>query len=206
MPPLRPSRSLLGTAGFTLIELILVMAILVVALGVTFPALKRFFQGRVLDAEARRLLALTRYGQSRAVSEGIPMILWIDERSGRYGLEPASGFALDDDGLAREYKLDDDLTLEADTDRRASMRSGFGQVNVQSATTVTVPEPTLRAPTVSQQGSRLAGVERIGFRPDGSIDPDSPTRITLRQGELETTWLVQATNRLAYELRSEEPL
>src|SRR5215831_89969 len=58
--------------AFTLIELILVMAILTVAVAITAPALSNFFHGRSLDSEARRLLSLTRQGQSRAVSEGLP--------------------------------------------------------------------------------------------------------------------------------------
>src|SRR5689334_15919462 len=49
--------------GFTLIELILVMAILTVAVSITAPALSNFFHGRTLDSEARRMLALTRQGQ-----------------------------------------------------------------------------------------------------------------------------------------------
>ena len=38
--------------GFTLIELVLVMALLVVAISVTAPVLSRFFRGRTLDSEA----------------------------------------------------------------------------------------------------------------------------------------------------------
>src|SRR6266540_3620386 len=55
--------------AFTLIELLLVMALLLLVFGVTLPSLKGFFRGRNLDSEARRFLSLTRYGQSRAVSE-----------------------------------------------------------------------------------------------------------------------------------------
>src|SRR5438067_839751 len=64
--------------GFTLIELILVMTVLVIAVSITAPALSSFFRARTLDSEARRLLSLTRHGQSRAVAEGVPMELWID--------------------------------------------------------------------------------------------------------------------------------
>src|SRR3954453_22495301 len=73
--------------AFTLIELILVMTILTIAISVTAPALANFFRGRSLDSEARRLLALTRQGQSRAISEGVPMQLWVDAAHGGYGLE-----------------------------------------------------------------------------------------------------------------------
>src|ERR1035441_8861833 len=73
--------------AFTLIELILVMALLTIVISLTAPKLSRFFHGRTLDSEARRLLALTRSGQSRAVSEGVPMDLWVDAELGMFGLE-----------------------------------------------------------------------------------------------------------------------
>src|SRR5438046_9262722 len=76
-----------NSSAFTLIELILVMAILTVAVSITAPTLGRFFSGRALDSEARRLLALTHNGQSRAVSEGFPIELWVDARERTYGLE-----------------------------------------------------------------------------------------------------------------------
>src|SRR5438128_11617175 len=69
------SRSNKQQAAFTLIELILVMALLMIVLAVSAPSLQGFFKGRNLDSEARRILGLTKYGQSRAVSEGIPMLL-----------------------------------------------------------------------------------------------------------------------------------
>ena len=52
--------------AFTLIELVLVMTLLVVVVAIAAPSLAGFFRGRALDAEARRLLSLTRQGQSRA--------------------------------------------------------------------------------------------------------------------------------------------
>ena len=54
--------------------------------------MKGFFRGRNLDNEARRFLSLTRYGQSRAIAEGVPVELWINPRQARYGLEALSGY------------------------------------------------------------------------------------------------------------------
>src|SRR5213082_1481480 len=79
--------------AFTLIELVLVMTILLIVFSVALPSLKGFFRGRNLDSEARRFLSLTRYGQSRAVSEGVPMVLWMRPRQGTYGLEQDRGYA-----------------------------------------------------------------------------------------------------------------
>src|SRR6266581_7233742 len=100
--------------AFTLIELILVMALLLIVIGVALPSLKRFFHGRNLDSEARRFLSLTRYGQSRAVSEGVPMVLWIDVRQRTYGLQAQSGY-LPNDTKAIEYDLDKELRVEVQT-------------------------------------------------------------------------------------------
>ncbi|MGH8024910.1 MAG: pilus assembly FimT family protein [Limisphaerales bacterium] len=76
-----------GLCGFTLIELVLVMALLVVAVSMVAPRFSDFVRGRALDSEARRLLALTDAGESRAVSEGMPMVLWFDQKDGACGLE-----------------------------------------------------------------------------------------------------------------------
>src|SRR5438874_13384988 len=90
--------------GFTLIELILVMTVLTIAVSITAPALANFFRGRSLNSEARRLLALTREGQSRAVSEGLPMDLWLDAQQGAYGLEAESSYE-ENDRKAVDFNL-----------------------------------------------------------------------------------------------------
>jgi type II secretion system protein H len=74
-------------AAFTLIELILVLALLVIITSLAAPPMASFIRGRAMDSEARRLMALMHAGQSRAVSEGMPMVLWVDEKQGAYGLQ-----------------------------------------------------------------------------------------------------------------------
>ncbi len=98
-------------AGFTLIELVLVMAILIAVLSVSGSSLTSFFRGRSLDAEAKRFLALTRHAQSRAVSEGLPMSLWIDTKERKYGLEIAAGLVEEDESAA-EFNLGRDIEIE----------------------------------------------------------------------------------------------
>ena len=70
----------------TLVELLLVLALLVVITSLVAPAMSNFIRARAVDSEARRLFALMHAGQSRAVSEGLPMMLWVDEKQGAYGL------------------------------------------------------------------------------------------------------------------------
>lgn len=57
--------------GFTLLELILVMVILSTVLAMAAPSLRGFFGSRKTHDEASRLLALTQFARSQAISEGV---------------------------------------------------------------------------------------------------------------------------------------
>jgi type II secretion system protein H len=164
-------------AAFTLIELILVLTLLAILTSIVSPSLSRFFRGRSLDAEARQMLALTHAGQARAVSEGFPMLLWIDSQGRGYGLQEEttskSGSAQDTDPKAEEFSYDEPLQIQA--------------VN---ATPLPVNGRTLPA---------------IRFMPDGTIDENSATTVRLSaENGAGTLWLIQATNRLSYEIRNSE--
>lgn len=83
-----------GARAFTLIELILVLALLVVITSLSIPPMTKFIRGRALGSEARRFISLTHEAQGRAVSEGMPMLVWVDGKDGTYGLTaetPAAG-------------------------------------------------------------------------------------------------------------------
>src|SRR5215470_18042481 len=111
--------------GFTLIELILVMTILTIAVSVTAPALANFFRGRSLDSEARRLLALTHQGQSRAVSEGVPMELWVDTAQSKFGLVAEPSFE-PQDPKAVDFAIDPGIKVELVADNNPNLNAGLG--------------------------------------------------------------------------------
>jgi len=108
--------------GFTLIELVAVMILLAVVFAVSAPSLSRFFQGRSLDAEARRMLSLTRWAKSEAASRGLPQVLWIDREQHLYGLETKTGFPRAEQKTFR-YELARHLEIE------------FAQANLARGTT-----------------------------------------------------------------------
>lgn len=99
------------TYGMTLIELILVMAVLTTLMAISAPRLGRFFAGRSLTEESRRFLALTRYGRSEAIARSTPMKLWVDPERGTYGLEPQIEFGTDRNADI-EYVLAANLVFE----------------------------------------------------------------------------------------------
>jgi type II secretion system protein H len=187
----RPTFCAASRDGFTLIELILVMTILTITVSITAPALANFFRGRTLDSEARRLLALTRQGQSRAVSEGIPMELWLDAAQGTFGLEAEPSYE-ESDGKAVELTIDGDIQLEP-------IYSSAPGTAGSSATASTTPmTPANATPFVSHH----PGVPKIRFLPDGSFGESSPQSLRLTGRDGSSIWLAQSRTRLNYEIRA----
>jgi Tfp pilus assembly protein FimT len=99
----------------TLVELILVMAVLATVIAVSAPSFSRFMGGRTLNEEGRRMLGLMHYGQGQAASCGAPMELWFSPESGRYGLGPQGGYQAET-WEPVEYELAEDLAFEVEQD------------------------------------------------------------------------------------------
>ena len=176
---LKSQRHLSSARAFTLIELMLVMAMLLIVLAVAFPSLRGFFRGRNLDNEARRFLSLTRYAQNRAVSDGYPMVLWIDVKEGTYGMQAQTGY-LDEDDKSVEYKIDETLALE-------------------------VTRPMLVRATATQRNetaSVVGNLPAIRFTPDGFYADSSPERIVIRQDDKDEVVIAKNENRLGYEIQT----
>jgi type II secretion system protein H len=175
--------------GFTLIELILVMALLTIVISLTAPKLSRFFHGRTLDSEARRLLALTRSGQSRAVAEGMPMDLWVDADQGTFGLEAEPSYETTDSKAV-------DFTLDAGL-----------QLAVVTKTVVTpASTPNRNRPTSTLSLTRInlvhPNLPTIRFLPDGSISESSPQMLHLTSGDGGSLWLALGRDGVNYEIRN----
>lgn len=164
--------------AFTLIEMILVMALLVMAAAIVTPRLLAFFSARSVDSEVRRFVALIHYGQSRAVSEGVPMILWVDARAGTYGLREETGYT-DGDKKATDYALDPDLRIKT-------------MNGVQ-------PPPTTPG-GVAAAARAVRSLPGIHFTPDGGITPQSAAVVTIQKGAGQPAYIVQTANRMSYEI------
>ncbi len=165
-----------GSHGFTLIELILVMTLLIVVMAFSMPSLGNFFRGRALDGEARRLLSLTREGQSRAAAEGIPVILWVDANEREYGLEQDLTYVEHDD-KAVTFTLDQGVQIEVINGVLSGMTSTAGNAR------------------------DLPGIR---FEPDGSFADTSPEALQLQDRDGATLYLTQSRNKLSYEIRNQQ--
>jgi type II secretion system protein H len=181
----RPAAGFPAARAFTLIELLLVMALLTIVISISVPSLSNFFRGRNLDSEARRLLSLTRHGQSRAVSEGIPMVLWVDVENRTYGLEQEPGWD-ETDGKAVNLKLDENLKVEVT------------RTNVTRSLLATASP--LRNNTATDTRQNLPSIH---FLPDGSISEESLPGIRILDKDGASVFLGQSQNRLHYEIRTD---
>jgi prepilin-type N-terminal cleavage/methylation domain-containing protein len=166
--------------AFTLIELIFVLALLAISAAMIASNMSGFFRGRALNYEARRMLSLTHYGQSLAVSEGVPIVLWINPKDSTYGVTVQSTFNDPDPGTHPvTYTAEASLSLETP-----------------------LPDAT---DTSEQDDEKLGlpeGVAAIRFNPDGFIDESSVHKVTIRQGTEAALDLVATDNHIGYEIRA----
>jgi prepilin-type N-terminal cleavage/methylation domain-containing protein len=180
-----------SSLAFTLIELILVMAILTMVAAVSAPLLSGFFRGRTLDYEARRLLALTHMGQSRAAAEGMPMDLWINAEGKTYGLEAEPSFQATDP-KREQIQMDSGLEIQA-VNKAVSAPVTTGS-RTQTHGTLSVPRAALVHPTLPT----------IRFLPDGSISDTSPSELVLVARDGSSLRVTQSSDRLTYEIAKVE--
>jgi len=158
--------------AFTLVELILVMALLCIIVGLAVPSLARSMHQRNLVQEATTLYALTEYARDEASSRGVPMVVWIDEDSGQYGAKAKTGF---EDSGAREK----DFTLE-----------GGVTFEPLAATTGTAPL------TTEENGA----TDAVEYEPDGTLDPSSELAVKIEDRSQSEAGIVQNTDGTAYEI------
>lgn len=166
---LRPVRR-----AFTLIELILVMAVIASVLALSAPVLRGFFASRQAADTAAHMLALTRWARSHAVTRGQTCRLIIDDQAGQYWLAVQEGSAY--------------VTLEGELARRFHLPEGVS-VAVEAAAYEPVPRSDGGSSLLSQAmqggllsrsgssqedglwgGQDVTGLPFIQFYPNGRSD------------------------------------
>jgi len=167
-----------------LVELIMVMSIIVMLISLVMPSLKGFFRGRNLDNEARRFLSLTRYAQSRAISEGLPVELWMNPRNGTYGVQSLAGYTeTQTNSMIKDFRVDSTVQLSFSTPSSVLVRSNYWT-----------------------QASGMSGtVARIRFQPDGFISDTSPANIYLRHGAESQIWIAETATHTRYAIQPGQP-
>ena len=72
--------------AFTLLELMLVLAIIAIIVGMAVPSMHAFGEGRRTNQCADQILALTHYARTQAITNGVPYRLNLNPYDGTYWL------------------------------------------------------------------------------------------------------------------------
>ena len=103
-----------STAGFSLIEMLSVVAIIALIVGVALPNFG-IRSRRVMEDEARQLAASLEFARQRSVMTGVPHRVMIDVEAGAYWLEwlvsEARALGEDDPAEFAVYELGDRQTI-----------------------------------------------------------------------------------------------
>lgn len=155
----RPSPAV---AGFSFIELILVMAILSSVVVLTAPRLSNFIYGQSLQTESRRFLALTQYAYSEAISRGEPYLLWIAPDSKRYGLRPQ--WWQEDEQEVQELWFEVDESIDIEVLPNRALSNGIAEIGFSPEGVIEWNEVRLIRLSRSNQPPVEIAVSLIGMK------------------------------------------
>lgn len=156
-----------------------------VVIGVSFvaPQLGGFFRGRTMQSEARRMISLAHGAQSRAVSGGVPVILWFDKDKtpNQYGFQEEPGYHDNDKDGGKDPKAE---TLE---------------INERLKFEILEDDNAIAQPTVESSDPHM-NMPHITFMPDGTIADGSPRTINIVDENGPKVSVKQTRDRSQYEI------
>ena len=101
-------------AGFTLLELVLVMVIICTVLAMASPSLRGFFASRRTADAAAQIVALTQFARGHAATDGNTYRMNLDVEEGKYWLtvQKTGAFETIASEFGREFLLPDGTTAK----------------------------------------------------------------------------------------------
>jgi prepilin-type N-terminal cleavage/methylation domain-containing protein len=161
--------------GFTLIELIMVMAILVLVASVLAPSLRGFGIGRKTNDAGRMILAMAHYARTQADAEGRIYRLNLDQTSGEVWLTADNGgavFGAPTNEYGDRYSLPEGVrmtvTVNPQPNAQLNIPANIQQQSVQGPPPV---EQSGTAPNTLVQNTHAPGTPYVEFQPGGRTDP-----------------------------------
>jgi prepilin-type N-terminal cleavage/methylation domain-containing protein len=153
-------------AGFTLVELLLVMALVVVLLGMSYPTLRRSLGSYRLREAAKTMRVQVARARLAAIESGVPQELCFVAGEGAFRLAPARGYEpdVDDAGGAADPDAGPRLTAAGDPRRYGARAIGDSPSSASSmAEEQLLPESIIFAH--EQPNSTSVGVDGAEFAP-----------------------------------------
>ena len=178
-------------AGFTLLELILVMMLAAIVLSLAAPSLRVFANARPIANAAAQFVTLTNYARSQAISEGRTYRLNLDPDKGLFWLTAQEGGLFQP--LQQEFGRVFSLPEGTKTDWLTPPAGSTG---------MTIPGLQLSGQTDTPDASGTDANTSIAFYPDGHTET-SDLRLTDRRGNTLNIVCFSPTERFRVETPKE---
>jgi prepilin-type N-terminal cleavage/methylation domain-containing protein len=161
--------------GFTLIELIMVMAILVLIASVIAPSLRGFGIGRKTNDAGRMILGLAQYARTQSAAEGRVYRLNLDQSAREVWLTADNGGAVFEapaNEFGDKYSLPEGVQMTVTVNPQANAQLNV-PANVQQQTVQGPPplEQSGNTPNQLEQNLHASGTPYVEFQPGGRTDP-----------------------------------
>ena len=166
---MRPAPSSRGPRGFTLVEILLVVAVIGILAVAVAPAVSTVLAGGRLRTAARELAGAGRYARTMALLNQTPVDLVVDLSGGRFSVvardrEELSRFGLSDLAAATNDVGYTEELLRTSARRAASLSGGFGlAVSRQDA----------------DSGAATNLLDRLAAESEDGEAPDLPSEVSL---------------------------
>lgn len=98
--------------GFTLLEMIAVLAMLAAVVAVSVPSLRQFFKSRTLLEESKRMVALTEFARKEAVSIGVPVQILVDLDRKLIFLQREDGYQSENTAFPGPFEIDESIAFD----------------------------------------------------------------------------------------------
>jgi prepilin-type N-terminal cleavage/methylation domain-containing protein len=178
----RPS----STSAFTLLELILVMAIIAIVAAAIIPSFRAFALGRTSSNTATDIIGLANYARTQAAAEGRTYRLNFDPASGEFWLTAQAGgmFIPPSNDFGDHYRVADGMHMDVVVNPQATTGVLPAAVDQQE-------QPTQAFGPVTQSGTGQPNtlIQRmhqgglyVEFQPSGRTDP-AQIRLTNSVGD-----------------------
>lgn len=153
--------------GFTLIELIFVMAIICIVLAITAPEFSGFLSGQNTANVTNKLVALARHGRASAISEGRVYRLNVDPTKNEYWLDAQVGGDFKELGTSngQHFQIPDGIKVQWTAETGGAPASATAQAASAGAANAATSQAGFRA-----AGSQASTVQCVQFFPDGRSD------------------------------------
>lgn len=161
--------------GFTLIELIMVMAILVLVASVIAPSLRGFGIGRKTNDAGRMILGLAQYARTQCEAEGRAYRLNLDQSGREIWLTADTGgavFTAPTNEFGDRYSLPEGVQMSVTVNPQPNAQLNVA-ANIQQQTVQGPPllEQSGAQPNQLEQNQHDQGTLYVEFQPGGRTDP-----------------------------------